>query len=104
MKAIGPTFYAEIKAAGLTGLPFSWGDDGKIEFHVDMLQSQRDAVLAVYAAHDPTKIIVAQPDNGAALEASRRDALRKQIDSQIGSLSEDQQAVLRNLLKLIDKE
>lgn len=44
------------------------------------------------------------PDNGAALEQSRRDTLKKEIESQIGSLSEDQQAVLRNVLKLIDKE
>lgn len=44
------------------------------------------------------------PDNGVGVLQSRRDALREQIDDQIGSLSEDQQSVLRNILKLIDKE
>jgi hypothetical protein len=57
-------------------------------------QAEIDAVL------NPVPV----PDNGAALEQSRVDTLRKEIDDQIGSLSGDQQAVLRNMLKLIDKE
>ena len=54
MKAIGPSFSGELKAAGLYGLPFSWGSDGVIQFDPRITQAQLDAVLAVYAAHDPT--------------------------------------------------
>lgn len=69
MKQIGLSFVTELKEAGLLGLPFSWGADGAIEFARTpttfdaegtevpgaflMSQAERDAVLAVYAAHDP---------------------------------------------------
>jgi len=52
-KAIGPSFPDELKVAGLTGLPFSWGSDGSIQFDSRMTQAQKDAVNAVYAAHNP---------------------------------------------------
>ena len=52
-KAIGPSFSDELKAAGLFGLPFSWGADGMFQFDPRMTQAQLNAVLAVYAAHDP---------------------------------------------------
>jgi hypothetical protein len=55
-KAIGPTFRAELAAAGLTGLPFAWGDDGSLTFDARMTPDQVAAVQAIYAAHDPTKI------------------------------------------------
>lgn len=54
-KAIGPNFVNELVAAGLSGLPFSWGTDGVIEYGPLMTQNQKDAVGAVYAAHDPGK-------------------------------------------------
>lgn len=54
-KAIGPTFYSEIEAAGLVGLPFSWDTDGNIHFNGAMTDAQQQGVLAAYAAHDPTK-------------------------------------------------
>lgn len=53
MKAIGETFGAEIESAGLAGLPFSWGSDGRIEFGAGMRGEQIAAVEAVYQAHDP---------------------------------------------------
>lgn len=52
-KAIGPSFPDELKVAGLLGLPFAWGTDGVIQFDSRMTQPQMNAVLAVYAAHDP---------------------------------------------------
>ena len=55
VKAIGPAFPDELKVAGLLGLAFSWGADGVFQFSPGMLQAQIDAVLAVYAAHDPLK-------------------------------------------------
>ncbi|WP_312993958.1 hypothetical protein [Achromobacter animicus] len=61
MKKIGPTFHAELMAAGLAGLPFIWREDGTFLFTTEatdispvaMTPDQIDAVLAVYAAHDP---------------------------------------------------
>lgn len=51
---IGPTFPAELAAAGLSGLPFSWSAFGTITFGDSMTADQIDAVMAVYTAHDPT--------------------------------------------------
>lgn len=49
---IGPAFAAELQAAGLTGLPFSWGSDGLGP--LDRLTPQQQAaVQAVLAAHNP---------------------------------------------------
>ncbi len=53
MKTIGVTFTEELRAAGLSGLPFSWGSDGVIEFDASITAAQKTAILAVYAAHDP---------------------------------------------------
>lgn len=58
MKAIGPTFATELTAADLNGLPFSWGSDGDIQFDQRMTSEQIVAVNAVYAAHDPNKLLV----------------------------------------------
>lgn len=57
-KSIGPTFAAEIAAANLMGLKFSWDATGSIYFDPAMAQTQVDAVNAVYAAHDPAKPVV----------------------------------------------
>ena len=62
MKNIGPTFGNELDAAGLLGLPFSWGADGTFQFDERMTQPQIDAVNAVYAAHDPTQQLPATVD------------------------------------------
>ncbi|OZI23625.1 hypothetical protein CAL26_09290 [Bordetella genomosp. 9] len=59
-KRIGPTFGFELEAAGLLGLPFLWMSDGTITFVGDLSAAQRDAVVAVYASHDPAKVFVPQ--------------------------------------------
>lgn len=61
MKNIGATFFQELQAAGLTGLPFTWNAQGEFHFTTEatdlnpepMTQEQVNAVLAVYDAHDP---------------------------------------------------
>lgn len=53
MKRIGKTFAQELSAAGLLGVIGSWGDDGSIDISVTATPEQRDAVQAVYDAHDP---------------------------------------------------
>lgn len=52
-KSIGPTFSQELAAAGLSGLPFAWGEDGEITFADEMTDDQKTAVMAVYERHDP---------------------------------------------------
>lgn len=56
MKRIGKTFGDEIIAAGLGGIPFSGGDDGSFNFTPEITQTQKDAIMAVYAEHDPNAI------------------------------------------------
>lgn len=55
MKPIGPSFPYELDAAGIVDRRFSWGTDGVIQFDPLVPQAVRDAVLAVYAAHDPAR-------------------------------------------------
>lgn len=57
-KTLGPTFAIEISAANLSGVPFWWDADFNVHFNDDVSQEQRDAVLAVIDAHDPTKRVV----------------------------------------------
>ena len=55
MPIIGPSFDAELAAAGVTEKRFSRpgpGVDGALLFHPDVPDSERDKVLAVLAAHD----------------------------------------------------
>lgn len=64
-KAIGPTFFAEIVAAGLNSLPFSWSADGTLVFGSDMSAAQISSVEAVYAAHDPSAVPLAEQAKAA---------------------------------------
>lgn len=52
---IGPTFAAEIEAAGLLGLPFAWSPEG-VTYDDRLTAEQRAAIEAVVAAHDPSAI------------------------------------------------
>lgn len=54
MKKIGETFGDELKANGLAGLPFSWGEDGSITFSEEIDRLTRQKILDVYNKHDPT--------------------------------------------------
>jgi hypothetical protein len=54
MKAIGPSFATELRAAGVSPDGIAWGSDGQITYRDDVSQAVRDQVAAVYAAHDPT--------------------------------------------------
>jgi len=80
---IGPSFSDELKTAGLTGLPFAWGDDGTFTFDERMTAEQRDAVLALYTVHDPKKAAVKSQK-----ELDREDALAK-IDAVLADPKQD---------------
>lgn len=60
MKKIGEHFGQEVEAAGLAGLPFSWGDDGQFEFGPSMKEEEIVAVQALYDAHDPDGVVSSQ--------------------------------------------
>lgn len=71
---LGPNFENEIRAAGLIGLAFSWGADGVFFPEAPgangtmmpiLTPDQVAAVVAVVAAHDPTK-----PDPSAQAAAA----------------------------------
>lgn len=64
-KAIGPNFPYELAAAGLTGLQFSWGEDGSLVFGSDVTEQQISAIEAVYAAHSPATVPL--PQQAAAM-------------------------------------
>lgn len=51
--AIGPSFGAEIIAAGLGGLPFSWGEDGDIQGREGLTEAENDRLSLVIKMHDP---------------------------------------------------
>jgi len=77
MKAIANHFADELKTAGLTGLPFSWGSDGQFCFGPSITSVQRTAIQAVYEAHnpdDPRPVEIAQAKAG--LEASDKRMAR----------------------------
>lgn len=51
-KALGSSLAAELEKVGLLGLPFSWGDDGQIQFVEGALSAEQVATLNdVIAAH-----------------------------------------------------
>lgn len=55
VKPIGPNFSREIFAAGLGGLPFTWGENGDVEYdEAKLTPEQVSALRGVYAAHDHT--------------------------------------------------
>ncbi|OWV62594.1 hypothetical protein ATY75_12280 [Rhizobium sp. N122] len=54
---IGPTFGDEVIAAGLGGLPFSWGDDGLIQGDENLSSKQRKTLEDVAKAHNPDSVI-----------------------------------------------
>jgi hypothetical protein len=70
---LGPTFGAEVIAAGLGGLPFAWGTDGGISGRESLTPAQNATLDAVIAAHDPSKAAV--PSAVSPLQARR--ALRQ---------------------------
>lgn len=73
MPTIGPSFAAELDAAGIADQRFTWGGDGKVEFHPEMPQTERKKVEAVLAAHDG----LLSEARHQALEATRAEAGRR---------------------------
>lgn len=58
---IGPTFAAELAAAGLAGLPITWTAAGTIIGRDALTGPQNAALDAVIAAHDPEAAPVEEP-------------------------------------------
>ena len=66
---IGPTFSAELQAAGLNGLPFSWGADG-VTYSDRITPQQRADIEVVVAAHNPSLV-----------KKTRREVLKAEIQA-----------------------
>lgn len=80
----GPTFYDELKAAKVAGLPFSWGEDG-VWYSPAITKAQRQTIEQVVAAHDPDTPYV-----------SPRELMRQQIEQAV-TLA-DMKIVLKEIL------
>ena len=65
----GPTFGQEVIAAGLGGLPFTWGDDGDISGRENLTQQQNAALNAVIAAHQPVNLAAIKAELKAKVAA-----------------------------------
>lgn len=55
MKRLGATFGDEVIAAGLGGLPFSWGTDGVFHGRESLTEQQNALLDTVIATHDPSR-------------------------------------------------
>lgn len=77
---IGPSFPSELQAAGLMGLPFSWVPDGTIQYGPTITQTQRTAIEAVKAAHNPTTPVTNVPGFKAWLDANLTFDLRNKVE------------------------
>lgn len=76
MAKIGPTFYDEIRAAGVTA-GLSWNEERVLNLE-QLPASERAKVEAVLAAHDSTKPIPKAPAE------TKREALLAKLDEAIG--------------------
>jgi hypothetical protein len=87
-KPVGSNFSSELKAAGLLGLPFSWGEDGQLTFGEDMSEQQITAVEAVLAAHVAVLPSAAELQ-AKQLEQSLTQAVQHHLDATAQSLGYD---------------
>lgn len=60
LKQLGPSFGAELVAAGLGGLPVSWSSDGAVTGLEALDAAQRKTFAKLYAAHDPALVSLAE--------------------------------------------
>lgn len=77
-KPLGPTFGDEVIAAGLGGLPFSWGETSD-DMITDQLTPEQMATLqTVIDAHDASKQRTPQPTPEQVLLYDHENRLRSQ--------------------------
>jgi hypothetical protein len=102
---IGPSFSEELAAAGLLGLPFAWGTDGRIEYGPEITDEQRKSIEAVLQAHDGA---ASQARHDARVEAMTQAAVdiaalfgkpARSLDLVFTELN-----VLAEAISLVDKE
>ncbi len=88
MPKIGPSFSAELAAAGIPSLPIGWGEDGIIVGREALTSEQSATLDAVIAAHDPTKKSKAEIKTQiAALESTQHRAVREATLGVTGALA-----------------
>lgn len=82
--------YAELQAAGVAGLPFSWSESGEINFSNAITPEQRVTIEAVFSAHDGTTtppVYICSP--WQIRKALNEIGLRQQVEGAVAA-SEDQ--------------
>ncbi|BFU90171.1 MAG: hypothetical protein NTAFB01_13580 [Nitrospira sp.] len=79
MAKIGPTFYQELQAAGVTA-GLSWDAERVLNFD-QLPQAEQTKVTAVLAAHDPNKPAPEPPAE------TKRKALLGKLDDALGDLT-----------------
>jgi len=88
--AFGPTFTAELKAAGLAGLPFTWSkDQGVIVDQSQLTPEQQAALATVVANHNSAaltnKLAIAADANLQDLQQKLINATPAQITNYVNN-------------------
>lgn len=83
---LGKHFARELHEAGMDGLPFSWGEDGALNFGPEITAEQRDDILALAARHDPEN----NPLAYRQLRAAEYPPVGDQLDAILGWISQRQ--------------
>lgn len=104
--AFGPTFAAELKAAGLLGLPFTWDPDrGVILNQDDLTPAQRTALAAVVTNHNAAaltnKLAMAQDTNFTDLQSKLANATPAQVATYVNNNVTDLASAKVLLTKII---
>lgn len=99
---IGPSISDELATAGVVGLPFAWNPKtGQVRVDDPRLtDAQRTAILAVFAAHNPTKPSAAQQAEKAKTKA-RTDLIAHCTDIEADTTMSVKMQKLCGLLKLV---
>lgn len=74
-KQIGPSFFDELRSAGISDWRFVWFPDGTINFDEQMPEAARQAVLEVYDAHSTVDLATVKRDQIARINAAAQTAI-----------------------------
>ena len=102
---IGPSFSAELDTAGIADRRFTWGADGKLEFHPEVSDEDRKKVEAVLAAHDgPLSEARYQAVRATNAEAARLIAEMFQKEPDTWALAWKEINALARAVEILDKK
>jgi hypothetical protein len=94
--SFGPTLEAELKAANVLGLQFSWDASGAVSFADEVTPEQRAKIVAVFAAHDPHTV------SPLAYRAARAVAYRDELGVEQGDYTKALGDVIDVLIEQVE--